>query len=131
MTAGVTHWALFLAHVGALQRPRTAGPGTLARLPGVGDTGEDMQPLREEEIGLLGLLPADAGSASDQTGPGKGKRRLRGSSHPLPNRWRLTSAQRVLFKPLTVEFGTLGPKSQFPHKVSIKTSPGSLRVRSR
>lgn len=34
MTAGATHRALFLAHVGALQRPQAAGPGTLACLPG-------------------------------------------------------------------------------------------------
>lgn len=70
-------------------RPAEA-PSCWARNTGlparVGDTGEDVQPLREEEIGLLGLLPAEAGSASDQTGPGKGKRRLRGvpPSPPKP-----------------------------------------------
>lgn len=28
MAAGITHWSLFPAHAGALQRPGAAGPGT-------------------------------------------------------------------------------------------------------
>lgn len=62
--AGITHWALFLAHVRSLQRPKAAGredqPGWVtAAPPGRGS-------------GPLGLLPEAAGSASGQAGPHKG-----------------------------------------------------------
>lgn len=49
---------------------------------GVGEGGEDVQLPQEEETGHLELLREEAGSASGQTGPGKG-RKEEANAHPL------------------------------------------------
>lgn len=89
---GIIHRALFLVRVGALQRPRAAEPGTPAawgvwQVGGGGGNGteEDVLPLQEEGTGHLGLLREEAGSASGQTGPSKGRKEEANGVLPIPS----------------------------------------------
>lgn len=90
--AGITHWALFLAHV---EYPATARScwawktSLLEDQPGVGDSTEGDVPLPhppEEETDYLGLLHKIAGSASGQTGPNESMNKETNRSCPFPTK---------------------------------------------
>ena len=110
--------------MGAQLGPGASGPGTptAGGRGRVGDgTGRDVPPRQGGETGRLGLLHEEAGSASGQTGPGKGRKGEANGVLPAPSQ---TTGAPFQVPGHGRGSGSLGHKNQSPHKVSVKeTSP--------